>query len=391
MKINGMYTGFAFSRNPIVYSGESGLLSHNSVGSMFVEMGSQTIFEGRVAIPVQINLSDIIDANASYFRDVPVDNVFPIYQIEDPGELDRRGVSVYIENDEGDQTDSIGFIAIPGGISKQNYRRFNSLDTDAFAARFLNPKGNYYLTTRTASWRITMKETEVAPLYFILRTDTAIKITEKISNVSIDFGEYENGVYALDINALRRKFFDEFNILSSQFDVYTDQYFSCRIVIERAESARERYRLKFRNSLGVFEMIELIGELSLAPSYDDGDGTAFNRYDIITDDFQTERERIPMTLFVTAHTGPKRPDEVHFLMDMIASDEVYLLDMIDLPVKVIPTIENFQHRYHPEAPENFNIKLEIADRELHIMQDIVDGTENRRPRVFSKQFSKQFN
>lgn len=385
-----MRSGYVFTRNPIIFTGNPGLLGSEEVGHLFVKMGDSTIFEGRVSMPLNINLAEIIDANFIYFTEVPEGNTAPIYQVEDPNGLFCRGVSVWIENSEGDDTDPVEFIAIPGGISKQNYRRLYNTGNDIFSARFFNPKGNYFLTTRTAGWRISMKETEIAPLYFIFKTEQDITITEKVDNNSIEFGGHETGVYALDINALRQQFFDEYNVLSSQFDVYTDDIFSCSIVIERAESTRERYRLKFRNSLGVFEVIEIVGELTLTPSYGERKETLFQRYDIATDDFQTERERLSRTLSINAQTGPKRHEEIRFLMDMIASDEVYLLDLTDLPVKVIPSIEEFQYRAHPEKPENFTVKLEVTDREINIMQDIIDGTESCKPRVFSKQFSKQF-
>ena len=390
MNINNMRSGYVFSRNPIIFTGNPGILGPKEVGFLFVEMEGLKIFEGRVSLPIKVNLADIIDANLSYFSDIPEGNTYPICQIEDIAELDCRRARVWIENSEGDDTGRVEFIAIPGGISKQNYRRLYGTENDIFTARFFNPKGNYFLTTRTAGWRISMKETEVYPLYFIFKTAQEITITERVNDNSLDLGQYD-GVYALNINALRKQFFDRFNVLSSQFDVYTDRNLSCRIVIERAETARERYRLKFRNSLGVFEIIELVGELTLSPSYDEGEETTFQRYDMATDDFQTERERVYRTLSITAQTGPKRPDEIRFLMDMIASDEVYLLGLTDLPVRVIPSIEDLQHRPRPEDPENFTVRLKMADREINIMQDIIDGTESQKSRVFSKQFSKQFN
>jgi len=391
MNITGMYSGYAFTRNPIIFSGNPGVLAQNEVGTLCIEMEGLPIFTGRVSKPIQVNIADIIDANLPYFSDVPEGNNYPIYEVEDPGELSCRTVTVWLENSENDQTDPVEFIAIPGGISKQNFRRFYNRGSDIFNARFLNPKGNFFLTTRTAGWRIVMKETEVAPLYFISDNNAEIAVTEKVGNNSIDFGQCETGVHALDINALRLKYFNDYGVLPSQFDIYRDQVFSCRIVIERVETTRERYRLKFRNSLGVFEIIELVGKLTLTPSYEEGEETTFQRYDMATDDFQTERERLPRTLSITAETGPKRPEEVRFLMDMIASDEVYLLDLTDLPVKVIPSIEELQYRPRPEKPENFTVKLEMADKEINIMQDIIDGTEGRKPRVFSKQFSEQFN
>ncbi len=86
-----------------------------------------------------------------------------------------------------------------------------------------------------------------------------------------------------------------------------------------------------------------------------------------------------------------RADTVRFLMDMIGSEEVYLLDLSELPVKVIPSIEELKYKPRPETPQKFTVKLQMAEDETNIMQDIIDGTESRKPRVFSKQFSKQFN
>ncbi len=391
MKINNIFSGYAFTRNPIIYSGTPDVLSRDEVGRLFVRQNGVNIFEGRVTNPIRVNLAEIIDANAEAFPEVPEDNKAPIYIVEDAGELACRGVSVWIENQEGDDTDRTEFIAIPGGLSKQNFRRLLSQGTDIFKARFFNSKGNIFFTTRTNGWRIVIKETEVAPLYFMLKDEKDIRVTELVGNNAIEFGGYENGMYALDIDALRRKFFDEFNVLSSQFDIYTNEVFACRIVIEAALAARDRYRVKFRNSLGVFEIIELVGKLTFSPSFEDDEDSAFQRYDRTIDDFQTDRERVPRKLSATISTGPKRPEEVRFLMDMLASEEVYLLGLSPLPIKVIPSSSEIEYHQRPEIPENCTINLVFADRETNIMEDIVDGADYCKPRVFSKQFTEHFN
>ena len=149
--------------------------------------------------------------------------------------------------------------------------------------------------------------------------------------------------------------------------------------------------MKFRNSLGVFEIIELAGELTITPYYAAADEARFSRYDAETDDFTADRERITRPQSLTIETGVMRADTVRFLMDMIGSEEVYLLDLSELPVKVIPSIEELKYKPRPETPQKFTVKLQMAEDETNIMQDIIDGTEGRKPRVFSKQFSKQFN
>jgi len=75
-----------------------------------------------------------------------------------------------------------------------------------------------------------------------------------------------------------------------------------------------------------------------------------------------------------------------FLMDMLSSEEVYLLDMISIPVRVIPSVDEMQYLATPDEPAIFTLKLDIADTETNIMQEIIDGTEGKKPRVFSKQF-----
>lgn len=283
-------------------------------------------------------------------------------------------------------------IVIPGGISRQNFKRLLQLNKDIFQERFFNPKGNFFLTTRTASWRIVMKETELYPLYFFpRRTGDLIRIVERTNGSIYENDSFDEGVAVLDVAALRRYFAEQEQVLSSVFDVYYNSNFSCRIVVERCDPTRERYRLKFRNSLGVFEIIELTGELSITPEYTDADESQFKRYDTRTTEFFTDRERVERKQSISVETGVKRPDEIRFLMDMLGSEEVYLLDLTPLPIKVIPSVEELTYRPRPESPQKFTVKLEISSSEENIMQDIIDGSENRKPRIFSKQFSKQFN
>ena len=237
-----------------------------------------------------------------------------------------------------------------------------------------------------------MKETELYPLYFLISQQIKqIDVVETVTGKTLTFDRLGMGVSALDIDALRRRFMNDHRVIPNIFDVYMAGVFSCRVVVERSDISKERYRLKFRNSLGIFEIIELTGELSVSPEYEEAEEAIFKRLDSVTGDFYTERERVERRQAITVETGVKRPDEVRFIMDMIASEEVYLLDLTALPVKVIPSAEEFTYRPRPDAPEKFSIKLTIADAETNIMQDIIDGSEGRKPRVFSKQFSKQFN
>lgn len=388
--------GIAFSKNPILLRSSLTVDDYNPItGIPFTvyASGMNQRYVGRYNQPFSVNISEIVDAYA-YTIGEPIMSyhINGVREVEDNSTISERKIYVDITEDNLDEWECL---IIAGGVSRQNYRRYARMKTDAFEARFLNNANNFFMTTRTAGWRIVMKETELYPLYFIsLEKFLYMTVVERTTGKTlIQDGNFDSGIFALDIDALRKQFFDEYGVLSNSFDIYKGDpsQYSCSIVIERSDPARERYRLKFRNSLGVFEIIELAGELAITPDYAAADEARFSRYDAETDDFTADRERITRPQSLTIETGVMRADTVRFLMDMIGSEEVYLLDLSELPVKVIPSIEELKYKPRPETPQKFTVKLQMAEDETNIMQDIIDGTEGRKPRVFSKQFSKQFN
>lgn len=390
MKLQNITSGYAFSRNPIIvnesYPGDA---FDKRGGAITIMLAGKNIYEGRFFPPLSMDISEIIDAYIPTLPELPEGNTEPVVEIYNSAAMADFSVIVNAQYDSYETEREL--LAIPGGVSRQNFRRFANLGRDAFASRFLNPKGNFFLTTRTSGWRVSMKETELYPLYFLNNPQaTQLDIVEKVSGKSLSFRCLSRGVSALDVDALRRRFMERYMVLPNIFDVYITGALSCRIVVEMADISKERYRVKFRNSLGVFEIMELTGELTVSPEYEDADEAAFKRLDPVTGDFFTERERVERRRAITVQTGVKHPDEISFLMDMIASDEVYLLDLSALPVKVIPSVEELSYQPRPETPQTFAVKLSVADMETNIMQDIVSGYESLKPRVFSRHFSNQF-
>lgn len=392
MNVQGIKSGYAFSRNPIIIHESFPIDNQNTTpdGKCEIIYAGSTIYEGRFSPPLSMNVAEIADAFVMFFKEPPENNISPLCQIEDAGEISDRKLECMFEFD-GHKSE-YSCMVIPGGISRQNFKRLLQLNKDIFQERFFNPKGNFFLTTRTYSWRIIMKETELYPLYFMpKRTGDAITIIERATGAIYKDDSLDEGVAVLDVAALRQYFVEQAGVLSSVFDVYYNSNFSCRIVVEHCDPTWERYHLKFRNSFGVFEIMELTGDLSITPEYINADESQFKRYDAVTTEFFTDRERVERKQSISVETGIKRPDEVRFLMDMLGSEEVYLLNFTPLPIKVIPSVEDLTYRPRPESPQKFTVKLEISSSEENIMQDIIDGSENRKPHIFAKQFSKQFN
>lgn len=381
----------AFTRNPVLITADNAVKDQPVMGYTFtVEMDGMEIYSGRFNYPYAVNLADIVDAYAKPLPEPGAgdnDSYGPVMVIEDYNEFSLREVFVSFR---GVTTKNFSFLALPGGVSKQNYRRYGR-SYDAFVGRFLAQDANFFLTTRTAGWRVVMKETELYPLYFLrAQDDTALRFQEKASGRELDVLLPEGGAYALDVEALRRHFFETHGVLASNFDIYCGGEFACSVVIAAAEQSRSRHRLKFRNSLGVFEIFETTGEMSMAPEWEDKDAT-YTAYDHATAGYVGRRSRIERRQVARINTGTVRPEDLSFLMDLLGSDEVYLLDVVDAPVRVIPSAEEFDYAARPEAPRSFTLRLEVAEPETNILPEISDNTAARRPRVFSDEFSNQFN
>lgn len=392
MAVLNIPCGFAFSRNPIVvkevFPNEK--LNHRG-GNLVVRMDGSAIFEGRFFPPLRMDLSEIIDAHALFLPDIrpglPDD---PILEIEDIGELHSRKVTVVYSY--GDIAAAHDFTAIPGGVSNQNYKRWTELGTDAFSARFLNYGGNFFLTTRTSGWQIVIKETELYPLYFLAPEGLAdVVISDPTSENAYNCEKLEPGVFALDIERLRSYFITEHDVLPSIFDICISGNLACRVAIAQSLPSVESYRLKFRNSLGVFEIIEAIGSLAFQPEYDESENASFDRIDSATGNFVSDRERVARQLSAQINMSVGSSEDINFIMDMAASEEVYLLDMTDIPIRVIPSIDEFTYQRRMILPANIPLKLKFSESESNIMQDIVTGNESNKPKLFAVTFNDLFN
>lgn len=377
-------SAYRFARNPIVIQNDWDADGATYPYTVYVD--DAKIFEGRFSPPLRLNVSDIVSQEIGFFPE-------PVYEDDNPlgFVLASKDGFKKITIDIADGIAETGFIVVPGGISKQNIRRMAELESDIFASRFFNPRANYFLTTRTNGWQIEIPETEITPLYFMLPENRGYELTVTDPINAKGWSENPgNGVWALDPARLRRWFFVNHGVLPSVFDVRSDGNFSARIVIVRSEPARDHCRIKFRNFLGVFEIIDLPGKLKLSPSQSDKD-TVYTVYDHRVADFVNRRERNAMDCPVAIDSFVTGSDRVGFMLDMVASDEVYLLDLSPLPIRVIPSLEEFSFDARPESPIATKLTFTISESDVMLSHQIVSGNESVRPRLFSDEFNDCFN
>ena len=378
LKVNIYPTGNAFTRNPIFLS-----VSSSSMATYSIRMNNEEVFKGNGIGEFRVNIAEIVETGITDVR-ILSDNMEHLLAVSGLS----AEVTIHVVN-EGEEEDNLSFTAWKGGISKKEFRRLRNMGTDIFSLKFLNESCNFFFTTRSNDWRITMRETELYPLCFIY-PGHELKITELLTGQSLAVPGTTGSLYALNLEAVRLKFFTDYGVLANLFDVYSGDTFALRIGIEQSPTVREHYRLRFLNSYGTYEVFSLEGEASVTPGMDEDEDAVFRRYDEITDDYYSDRIRTEIQEAVTIKTGFKRPQEIRFLLDLLSSDDVYLSGYGQEEIKVIPSVEEFSYRVRPDAPQNVTLKLTFAENESNWTGEITESGY-WKPGVHSKEFSKQFN
>jgi len=378
LKVNIYPTGNAFTRNPIFLS-----VSSSSMATYSIRMNNEEVFKGNGIGEFRVNIAEIVETGITDAR-ILSDNTEHLLAVSGLS----AEVTIHVVN-EGEEEDNLFFTAWKGGISKKEFRRLRNMGTDIFSLKFLNESCNFFFTTRSNDWRITMRETELYPLCFIY-PGHELKITELLTGQSLAVPGTTGSLYALNLEAVRLKFFTDYGVLANLFDVYSGDTFALRIGIEQSPTVREHYRLRFLNSYGTYEVFSLEGEASVTPGMDEDEDAVFRRYDEITDDYYSDRIRTEIQEAVTIKTGFKCPQEIRFLLDLLSSDNVYLSGYGQEEIKVIPSAEEFSYRVRPDAPQNVTLKLTFAEKESNWTGEITESGY-RKPGVHSKEFSKQFN
>lgn len=378
LKVNIYPTGNAFTRNPIFLS-----VSSSSMATYSIRMNNEEVFKGNGIGEFRVNIAEIVETGITDAR-ILSDNTEHLLAVSGLS----AEVTIHVVN-EGEEEDNLSFTAWKGGISKKEFRRLRNMGTDIFSLKFLNESCNFFFTTRNNDWRITMRETELYPLCFIY-PGHELKITELLTGQSLAVPGTTGSLYALNLEAVRLKFFTDYGVLANLFDVYSGDTFALRIGIEQSPTVREHYRLRFLNSYGTYEVFSLEGEAGVTPGMDEDEDAVFRRYDEITDDYYSDRIRTEIQEAVTIKTGFKRPQEIRFLLDLLSSDNVYLSGYGQEEIKVIPSAEEFSYRVRPDAPQNVTLKLTFAEKESNWTGEITESGY-RKPGVHSKEFSKQFN
>lgn len=295
-----------------------------------------------------------------------------------------KGVLISAVNAAGD-TASLILKAIIGGISKRLLRRLNDENNNIFTWKLLNSSGNFFQTTRSTARFFAVKETELLPIPF-LYPDGQLRVVAGGIETSLPGTTGEH--YALNLHFLRKSIFKNNGILPSVFYIYSGDIKACTIIISPGAVAKEKYLLEFQNSYGAYERIEVTGTGSF--EQDESADTIYHIYDESVDDYVEHRERQSRTDILKVVSDYKTSDDIIFMLDMLASEDVKILGLGGRSIKVNPEAENLVRAARSSAPESIQLTLRLADSESRHSGSL-NEEDFGSPRIHTEQFTQEFN
>jgi hypothetical protein len=251
--------------------------------------------------------------------------------------------------------------AVPGGIPLYQFRKLANNSTTAFDDRFFNKTTNFILSTRGRDKELFVRETELAPIVFF-PCFTSLEIRSGIISLATYTGEGTaiTKAVALNLDALRKSHFSAEKHIFNRFDFFTDGNYVFSINILESKEYRG-YGILFRNSLGVFEKVELIGEITYSP--EQPADVDYLGYDLTTDSLSNLRERAFVVEKMTVEIGYQLPERRIWMKDLLNSDECYLCVGADRYECKISEDVNPIQRTFPTA-EGLLLNIQLIDSEL---------------------------
>lgn len=253
--------------------------------------------------------------------------------------------------------------AFYGGINKFNYQWLRKKQSGIFEYRFLNPERQFLFTTRTNSNHFILSETELYPLAFI-HPGGEVSVTSPFGKRKVLDKFPEGTVCSFDMQLLRKAYFEEYDELVSFFAVMVDGKNVFDITITPNRIAEESHILKFRNSLGAYELIEVTGKTVTGRTFSEEDlWESVNEYEV----FEQHRSRVSSRKTITVESGYKSKDELNFIIDLIKSDDIYLInpaDPLGREYRCFVVPEELSLPGRVTMPQSIKIKLRMATEDM---------------------------
>ncbi|MBK5720156.1 hypothetical protein JGH11_04645 [Dysgonomonas sp. Marseille-P4677] len=262
--------------------------------------------------------------------------------------------------------------AYRGGVSNKNYTLLKSWGLDMFDYRLNSlEKRQFLFTTRTNHNSIRLRERELYPFVF-LHPGNPISFISSNGRVITLPSKVKDSVCSMNIETIRNMFVSLYNELPAFIAVHVDGKSIFNITITPSQIAEEHVVLRFRNSLGAYEQIEITGS-SLFTSQFSEERTWLTPHQ---DGYYEElRDRLASKEGVKVETGYKNKDEIALLKDLLKSDEIYYIDSgisyNEVNNRCHVTAEKFELLKVNTTPKSIALTIRFATEDIYESPDIV--------------------
>ncbi|HMM02055.1 MULTISPECIES: hypothetical protein [unclassified Dysgonomonas] len=256
-----------------------------------------------------------------------------------------------------------------GGVDNTNYSRLKRWGWDMFIYRLKNYTRQFLFTTRTNSVHLRLRETELYPFIFI-HPGTPVSFVTSNGRVIIPEVFPEGTVCVMDIYELRATFKSLYSELPSFFAVQVDGETVFDITLLPGSFSEEVYTLRFKNSLGGYEDIEVTGKALRTYEMSEENTWQSQNQDNY---FEEHRDRVVSKEGLTVHTGYKSQDEHAFILDMVKSNEIYLIykkDVSQMLYRCHVSVENYEYLQVIREPNSIQLKIRFVTEEKFVSPEI---------------------
>lgn len=248
--------------------------------------------------------------------------------------------------------------AFRGGVSNKLYVRLADNGYDIFSYRLNSSRRQFLFTTRTNDNEVHLRDTELYPFVFLNR-GVPLSFVSSAGN-SIDINTADLGsVCVMDIAALRAAFDEQYSEIPDEIKVYVSGKLAFSFIITPGLPVEEKYRLRFLNSLGAYEVIEVTARASRTSEFGEEDlYNVMNGYDF----FEERKMRTPSRDKIEVETGHRLRHEMPFILDMIKSEEVYFIYPSGQKFRCRVTTDAFKYRERITEPTSIPLTItELTD------------------------------
>jgi hypothetical protein len=280
---------------------------------------------------------------------------------------------------EGDEILSLEGHVFYGGIGKRAIQSLAQAGMNMFSYRLAFYQTNFLFTTRTNGREITLSRAELYPFVFIhpgLPLTFVSGTGERLETAALAAGT----AATMDI----RQVLQQFPASTTRIEVHHQGEYAFHFALRPETPSREQYLIRFRNSLGAFEMLEVTGCATHAPEFSEED-----IYETLTafDFYEERRSRPEHRNTIAVETGYRPRRDFPFILDLVTSDKIYFTDADGYSFRCHVSAENFEYRNRMTEPASIKLQIRETVREQYETPQTDIGFD----RIFDGTFDETFN